>query len=70
MIKGEVDYDNLVRAKKDYDKYKKNIQKNIKSRILEYSLDADKIISELFDISKKYTMNEDILMKAKNRYDV
>jgi len=70
LIKGEVDYDNLVRAKKDYDKYKKNIQKNIKSRILEYSLDADKIISELFDISKKYTMNEDILMKAKNRYDV
>jgi len=70
LIKGEVDYDNLVRAKKDYDKYKKNIQKNIKSRILEYSLDVDKIISELFDISKKYTMNEDILMKAKNRYDV
>ena len=70
FLKEYPEYDIMKKAIKQYQDNKKIILENIKSEIENYSLKADEIINEIFEKSGLLGHNDELISRAKVRYDL
>lgn len=70
LIKEHDQYNELLSAKKSFEKTKTLILSEMEEKIESNELEADILIKKLFKASTYIKYNEDIINKAKNRFDL
>lgn len=70
ICKGYSEYHTLRKLSKDYEEAKNNLLESLMTDINSKELNADETIQGLFDVATKIDVNDEILQKAKYRYDL
>lgn len=63
------EYKKMQDAIREYDQNKSKLSEKLNKDISELKLEADKIIQSLFQIAKIYSSTDELILKARNRYD-
>jgi hypothetical protein len=64
------EFKKMQAAIKEYDQNKSKLSDKLNKDISDFNLEADKVIEALFKISKFYPSTDDLILKAKTRYDL
>lgn len=70
IVQNHDEYEILNQLRLNYIKLKKKIHKDIDSMRSKFKLKSDLLILKIFDISEQFNYNDDIVSKAKLRYDL
>ena len=64
------EYKKMQTAIKEYDQNKSKLSEKLNKDISEFNLEADKVVQALFKIAKSYPSTDELIFKARNRYDL